>query len=112
MLIASIILFAIAAALGLILIRKVFADEHTSRPVVYIHGIAAVLALILLIISYINQGNSLMMISILIFIIAALGGFIMFSRDMAGKPFPKWLAAVHSSAAVIAFVLLLLAAFT
>ena len=111
MLITTVILFALAAVFGLILLTKVFKDEKTPKAVVYSHGAAAATALVLLIIAYINQGDSMLMISLLIFIVAALGGFIMFAKDLAQKPIPKWLAIVHTLAAVTAFVLLIVAAF-
>lgn len=111
MLLTTVILFAIAAVLGAVLITKVLKDKETPKAVVYSHGAAAAIALILLIITYINQGDSLLMISILIFVVAALGGFVMFSRDITQKEIPKWLAVVHALAAVTGFVLLLIFAF-
>ncbi len=110
MLISTIILFALAAILGVTLIAKVLKGEGRPRAVVYSHGIAAALALVLLIIAYANEGDSLLMVSILIFIVAALGGFVMFSQEITQKPIPKWLALVHGLAAVTGFVLLLIAA--
>ena len=109
MLISTIILFALAAILGVVLITKVLKEENTPKVVVYSHGTIAALALVLLIIAYLNEGDSLLMISVLIFIVAALGGFVMFSRDITQRPIPKWLALVHGLAAVTAFVLLLVA---
>lgn len=111
MLITTVILFALAAVLGLILLTKVFKDEKTPKAVVYSHGAAAAIALVLLIIAYMNQGDTLLMISVLIFIVAALGGFVLFAKDLAQKPIPKWLAIVHALAAITAFVLLLVATF-
>lgn len=111
MLISTIILFALAAVLGLILITKVLKGQETPKPVVYTHGAVAATGLVLLIIAYINQGDSLLMTSVLIFVIAALGGFVMFGKDLTHKAIPKWLAVVHALAALTAFVLLLIAAF-
>lgn len=111
MLITTVILFAIAAALGAVLISKIFQDKDTPKPVVFIHGLAAATALVLLIIAYVNIGDSMLLTSLLIFVIAAVGGFIMFGRDMTDRPVPKWLAAVHALAAVTAFVILLFAVF-
>lgn len=111
MLLTTIILFAIAAVLGAVLITKVLKDKETPKAVVYSHGAAAAIALILLIITYTNQGDSLLMTSILVFVVAALGGFVMFSRDITQKEIPKWLAVVHALAAVTGFVLLLIFAF-
>lgn len=111
MLLTTVFLFAIAAVLGVILINKVLQNKETPRGVVYGHGAAAALALILLIIAYRNLGESMLFTSLLIFLIAAIGGFIMFSRDFSGKPIPNWLAIVHAAAAVTAFVLLLFGTF-
>ncbi|MDX1672350.1 MAG: hypothetical protein R3211_08405 [Balneolaceae bacterium] len=112
MLITTIVLFALAALLGLILITRVLKEEETPKAVVYSHGAAAAVALVLLILAYMNQGDSLLLTSTLIFVVAALGGFIMFGRDLSGKAIPKWLAIVHALAAVTGFVLLLVAAFS
>lgn len=111
MLITTIILFALAAVLGLVLITKVFKDEDTPKAVVYSHGAAAAVGLVLLILAYINQGGSLLMTSVLIFVVAALGGFVLFGRDITDRSIPKWLSIVHALAAVTGFVLLLIAAF-
>lgn len=111
MLYTTIILFALAAIFGLILITKVFKNENTPKTVVYSHGGAAALGLILLIIAYINHGDSMLMTSLLVFAVAALGGFVMFSRDITQRPIPKWLAVVHALAAVTGFILLLIAVF-
>lgn len=111
MLLTTIILFALAAVLGLVLINKVFKEEETPKAVVYSHGGAAALGLILLIIAYMNQGDSMLMTSLLIFVVAALGGFVMFGRDISQQPIPKWLSVVHALAAVAGFILLLIAVF-
>lgn len=111
MLLTTVILFALAAVLGVVLITKVLKEQETPKAVVYSHGAAAAIALVLLIIAYMNQGESLLMISILIFVVAALGGFVMFGRDITNKPIPKWLAVVHALAAVTGFVLLLIGVF-
>jgi hypothetical protein len=111
MLITTVILFALAAVLGLVLITKVFKDEETPKGVVYSHGAAAAIALVLLIIAYINQGGTWLMTSLLVFVVAALGGFVLFGRDLTEKAIPKSLAAVHALAALAGFILLLIAVF-
>lgn len=111
MLITTIILFALAAILGLVLLIKIFKEEETPKLVVYSHGAAAAIGLILLIVAYMNQGESMLMISLLVFLVAALGGFVMFGKDITGKKVPKWLAVVHALAAVTGFALLLVAVF-
>jgi hypothetical protein len=49
--------------------------------------------------------------SAVLFVIAALGGFIMLARDLGNKPIPKWLAVGHGLLAVTGFILLLVFAF-
>ena len=111
MLITTIILFAIAAVLGLILIAKVFQDKETPNKVVYSHGLFAATALILLVIKYVQNGHSMLLTSLLVFTIAAIGGFVLFGKDISGNKMPKWLATVHALAAVIGFITLLIATF-
>ena len=111
MLISTVILFALAAVFGLVLLTKVLKGEETPKPVVYLHGAAAAVALVLLIVAYMRQGDTLLMTSVLIFVVAALGGFVLFGKDISNKTIPKWLAVVHALAAVTGFVLLLIAVF-
>lgn len=109
MLISTVILFALAGILGIILITRLFKSKHRPRILVYSHGTVAATALVLLIIAYLNQGDSLLMTSILVFIVAALGGFIMFGMDTSEKAIPRWLPVAHGLAAVTGLVLLLIA---
>jgi hypothetical protein len=44
-------------------------------------------------------------------VIAAIGGIIVFARDITNKPVPKWLAIVHGLVAVAGFLFLLLYSF-
>jgi hypothetical protein len=46
--------------------------------------------------------------SIVLFIIAALGGITLFIRDITGKVLPVWLAVVHALLAVSGFIFLLI----
>lgn len=49
--------------------------------------------------------------SIVLFVIAALGGFVLFRKHTQGQLIPKPLMGVHAAAAVTGFVLLVIAAF-
>lgn len=111
MLTTAIILFAIAAVFGLILLTAILRSKETPKPVVYLHGLFAAIGLVLLIIYSMNPDAKSVAISLVLFIIAAIGGFILFGRDMTKKPGPKWLAVVHALAAVTSFVILLTVAF-
>ncbi|KTD16048.1 hypothetical protein [Legionella jordanis] len=105
MLILSIIIFAIAAALGVYLLSYVLAEKNTPKGVVMIHGGVAALGIISLIIYSFLYTTPLA--SLLIFILAALGGFFMFGWDILGHKVPKSMALGHGLIAVAGFILLL-----
>lgn len=110
MILYAIILFAIAAVLGAITLTKIVQDQNPPRPLVYSHGLFAAAALVLLIAHSLQDPDNAPMLSLTLFVIAALGGFVLFGRDLMGKPGPKALAFLHAGVAVTAFVLLLVAA--
>lgn len=110
MLYTIIAFFALAAIMGLTLLSYVLRSKETSKPVMILHGLFAAIALVLLII-YTTGNNPGPVESVILFVIAALGGFIMAARDLSGKTVPKWLAVVHGLVAVIGFITLLVFAF-
>jgi len=109
MLATAIILFIIAAMFGLIVVTAVLRNQPTPKPVVFIHGLIAATALVI-VIYYYYQGhaNTLLLTSLVIFVLAALGGLTMFTIDMSKKPIPKALAIIHPLAAATALVLLII----
>lgn len=110
MLTLVLILFAAAAVLGLIVLTALLKSKETPKAIVYLHGAIAAVGLLLLIVYAMDPASLPVGISLTLFIIAALGGFILFGRDFSGKPGPKWLGLVHGLVAVSAFLLLLVAA--
>src|SRR5215213_6773731 len=104
MLYAAIALFAVAAILGILIFKNWLTSAKTSRGVVYAHGIIAATALILLLVVVFQNGISALRTSVILFIIAALGGIYMFVRDLRGKFSPMWLATVHALLAVAGFL--------
>ena len=95
MLYAIIVLFVLAAVVGLIILKNWITGSETSRTTVYVHGIFAALGLVLLIVHYFQNGAKALQTSIILFVVAALAGFYMFLRDLKGKMSPVWLAVVH-----------------
>lgn len=74
-----------------------------------IHGVVAAAGLITLILGVVQGSAGLLpIIALILFVIAALGGFVLFSYHLRRKPHPKGLIVTHALAAVIAFVLLLI----
>ena len=110
MLITAIILFALAALLGLYLLSFVLRDKNTPKGIAFIHGPVAAAGLIILIIYALFNSPS-PIVSIILFILAALGGIMLFYRDITGKSLPKWMAIGHGVTAVVAFILLIVFTF-
>ena len=108
MLYAIIVLFAFAAAVGLIILKNWLTGQNTSRSIIYTHGILAALGLVLLIVFYFQNGAKTLQTSIILFVVAALAGFYMFIRDLKGKMSPVWLAIVHALVGITGFVLIVL----
>jgi len=108
MLYVTIALFALAAILGILILKNWLTQATTSRTVVYAHGVFAALGLVLLIVLSLNNPGLGLTTSIILFVIAAVAGFYMFFRDLQGKFSPTALAIVHGLVAVAGFVFLLL----
>ena len=112
MLYASIALFALAAVAGLTILISWLRKQNASRVVVYTHGLLAATALVLLAVFSYNNPDNFPKYSLIFFIVAALGGFYMFARDLKGKSSPMALAGLHALLAVGGFVMLLIFAFS
>lgn len=97
--------FALAAIIGLMLISHVLRDTRPPRMAVILHGLFAATALGLLI-NYIIGNEPGPVESTVLFTIAALGGFIMVTRDLTGRSVPKWLAVAHGLLAISGFIML------
>jgi hypothetical protein len=108
--ITIILLFAVAALFGISLIIPVLGGKMPARGLVFAHGGIAAIALVMLLLRFFNQPGSVPKWSVIFFVVAALGGFILFAIDLRKKTVPKSLALVHASVAVIAFLILLFAA--
>jgi hypothetical protein len=102
-------LFALGAILGMYVLPVVLQKKETPKFVAFIHGAFVAAALILLIIY--NSNHPGLIESIVLFVVAALGGLVLIIRDLTGKPLPKWLAVGHGLIAVAGFVFLLAYAF-
>lgn len=107
MLVISAILFGVAALGGIIL---AFQHKKQQRPiwVSITHGIVAASGLVTLIIGVLQgMSNGLVLTSLVLFIVVALGGFVLFAYRMRESTLPSPLVYVHGIVAVVAFLLLL-----
>jgi len=107
MLITAIVVFALAAVFGLVALTAILKNKPTPKPAVFIHGGLAAVALLLVIFFVTGSAGPSPIVSLVLFIVAALGGFALFAIDMQKKPVPKLLALAHPVIAAIALVLLI-----
>lgn len=110
--ITTIILFAVGALFGLHILTHVLKSKPTPKVSVLLHGLLVVVALILTIIAAADNANGMLIGSLVLFVIAALGGFVMVYIDLGKKRNPpKGLAILHPILAAIGLVLLIIYAF-
>lgn len=103
----AIALFALSAVLGLTILIKWLTKKDASKAVIYSHGIVAALALAVLVVYAVQHPANFPKVSLILFVLAALGGFYMFFNDLKKKPNPLAVAFVHALLAVGGFVMLL-----
>lgn len=107
MAVTAIIFFLIAAIMGAILLSYVLRNKNTPKALAFTHGTFAAIGIVLLIVCAVICVSK-PVVSLTLFIIAALGGFTLIYRDLTGKTLPKWLAVGHGLIAVTAFIFLLI----
>jgi peptidoglycan/LPS O-acetylase OafA/YrhL len=110
MLLLILALFALAAVIGLTLASKLIRKNPTSKPVALAHGLIAATALALLVVYARQHPQRLLTWAIGLFVIAALGGAVLFANDFRKKPGPVGLIAIHALVAVIAVVIVVMVA--
>lgn len=107
---AAIAILGMTAIFGMYLLSLVLRSKSTPKGVTIIHGLLAVVAVVLLLVySFGHKPGA--WVSIIVFLLAASSGFILNYRDITGKSVPKWLGIVHGLTAIAGFVLLLYFAF-
>jgi len=106
MLASALLLFTLAILLGVYLLSFILQDKPTPKKIVFIHGPLATIALVILII-YAFFHNPTPLISIILFVLAALGGLMLIYRDLTGKSLPKWMAIGHGATATLGYIFLI-----
>lgn len=109
MLVYAIILFAVAALFGLYLISKVFGGQLPAWMPVILHGLFAASGLLILLYAAFLAGTpapGAVTLAAVLLLVAALGGFALFSFQLRKQVPPKALAGVHALAAVAGFLIL------
>lgn len=100
-----ILLFVLAALLGITLLLFILFNKETPKALAFLHGPLAVIAFFLLIL-YAILYKPTPIISIVLFALAAMGGVILIYKDLTGKPIPKPLAIGHGLLAITALCFL------
>jgi hypothetical protein len=101
MLIAAIVLFLVAAVGGLVMAVGIFKGKTPWLPLALGHGGLAATALVLAILAAIAPGGGpILKYGVAVLILAALGGFFLFSFQLRGKPHPKAVVVLHALLAV------------
>jgi len=104
------VLFGIAALGGIAMaIMRLSGKELPPMALALVHGLFAAAGLITLLVTVIGANVSTQSeIALAGFVLAALGGFFLFSYHLRGKALPVPIVLVHGVVAVISFVLLLM----
>lgn len=106
------VIFAVAALGGAFLAYRHLQGLPLPGLVAVIHGVAAATALVLLLIAVLaDDVNGLATTALVIFVVAALGGFYLASFHFRDDRRPTPLVVGHGLIAVVGFVTLLVALF-
>ena len=104
----AIVLFAAAAVFGAIMAIMHFRGATPPRALLAIlHGLAAASGLVVFLLAVLKTGvRGAAGVSLLLFLIAALGGFFLLSYHLRGRALPSAVVVVHAVVAVCGFGLL------
>lgn len=108
----ALVLFLLAAVTGLYLALQHFRGNEITLGPALAHGVLAATGLVVLLYGGLQAGLSgLVLYALILFVVAALGGFVLFSFHLRGKEFPTPVVVVHALVAVAAFGLLAVGVF-
>jgi hypothetical protein len=105
----ALVLFGIAAVGGLVMVTMVL--RGAPRPplaLALLHGALAAAGLVALILVVVGPGApSMARTALVVFLVAALGGFYLIAQHLQTKPLPVPVVLIHAAVAVVAFLILL-----
>jgi high-affinity Fe2+/Pb2+ permease len=108
MIVTAIALFLVAALVGLYMATRVFGGGLPPWFAVILHGLLAASGLLVLLYAlFTGAQTAILLIGAVLLVVAALGGFFMFSYQLRKLPPPKAVVVVHAIAAVLGVVCLL-----
>jgi len=105
----ALVLFALAAVGGLYMaVVRFRGADRPPTSIALVHGAAAAAGLIALIVAVMEaSAPSLAKTALIVFLVAALGGFYLFAQHMQKKPLPIPVIVVHALVAITGFIILL-----
>jgi hypothetical protein len=104
----ALILFAVAAVGGLIMASIRFRGTNPPLALALVHGAVAAAGLVAFIVAVLHAPAAGPRIALVLFIVAALGGFVLFATHLRKKNIPVPLMLIHAVVAVGGFVVLLI----
>ena len=108
MLVAAIACFAIAAIGGVVLAFLHLSRKNAPVGIAVLHGLLAVAGVILLLVGMgQGQASRMLITALVLFLIAAVGGLVLFTMHLRSRPLPVPLLLIHALVAVAAFLTLL-----
>ncbi len=108
MLTYAVIIFAVAAAGGLVLASQVLGGKLAPWPLSIVHALLGATGLIILIMMVLNgTGAGRITAALAILVVAALGGFYLAALHAKQQIAPKGVVIVHAGVAVVGFLTLL-----
>lgn len=108
MIATSIILFLVAAIVGIYMAARIFGGNMPPWVAVILHGVLAASGLLVLLYALFTGPQPMMLVAGAgLLVVAALGGFFMFSFQLRNQAPPKAIVVVHALAAVLGVVCLL-----
>lgn len=112
MLFAAVGLFAVSALGGLVLAVLHFKKKDLPLPLALVHGLLGASGLVALLLAVMSGGAPAKAgLALTLFVVAALGGFFLFSFHLRKKRLPSPVVLIHALVAVLAFAILLAAVF-
>jgi RsiW-degrading membrane proteinase PrsW (M82 family) len=103
--------FSLGALIGIYLLSLILKGKQTPKAAALVHGLFVVAAVIMLI-AYVDDNSPSPIESLILFILAALGGIVLIFRDLTGRSLPRWLVVGHGLVAIVGFIFLLAFTFT
>lgn len=108
MLIVALIFLGLAVLFGGIILNSILKNKRTPKPMVMLHGSVGLFA-ILVLVGYIVAGHysPLLISSLILFLVAAIGGVTLFVFDIKRKNLPLPIVLCHPLIAISGVITLL-----